>query len=230
MPSESDSAGPPSPRTRVRREPHRGVYDRASIDEVLDAGLVCHLAFLDGASAVRRADAVRPGRGRRVRARVGGQPRGANDGRRAGLPDRHPDRRTRAGPERLRALGELPQRRAPRLDDRRRGSGREADRARGVHREAGAGPVGRGPSTSSQELVATSVLALPIEEVSAKIRTGPPEDGDGPDAALPIWAGTIPTHTTWGGPVPDPALRRDIPVPVSVHRLLAGAREHHRRQ
>jgi uncharacterized protein len=36
----------PSDRTRVRREPSRGVYDRGAIDEILDEGLVCHLGFV----------------------------------------------------------------------------------------------------------------------------------------------------------------------------------------
>ena len=55
---------------------------------------------------------------------------------------------------------------------------------------------------TDQELKATSVLALPLEEVSAKIRTGPPID-DEEDYALPIWGGVVPVIQTFGEPLPD---------------------------
>jgi nitroimidazol reductase NimA-like FMN-containing flavoprotein (pyridoxamine 5'-phosphate oxidase superfamily) len=75
---------------------------------------------------------------------------------------------------------------------------------------------------NGKELAATAILAMPIEEASAKVRSGPPEDGDGPDAALPVWAGTLPLVTGWADPVPDPALPPGIPVPASVRKLLDG--------
>jgi uncharacterized protein len=53
-----------------------------------------------------------------------------------------------------------------------------------------------------KELKATSVLALPIEEGSAKVRSGPPID-DEPDYALDVWAGVVPLSLTRGEPVPD---------------------------
>jgi uncharacterized protein len=71
----------------------------------------------------------------------------------------------------------------------------------------------RGPN--EQELKATTVLALPLAEVSAKIRTGPPKDDD-EDYALPIWAGELPLHTLAGAPVADPALPAHIAAPDSV--------------
>jgi nitroimidazol reductase NimA-like FMN-containing flavoprotein (pyridoxamine 5'-phosphate oxidase superfamily) len=55
---------------------------------------------------------------------------------------------------------------------------------------------------NEQELKATRVLALPLAEVSAKIRIGPPID-DEEDYGLPIWAGVVPVHMEWGEPVPD---------------------------
>jgi nitroimidazol reductase NimA-like FMN-containing flavoprotein (pyridoxamine 5'-phosphate oxidase superfamily) len=59
----------------------------------------------------------------------------------------------------------------------------------------------RAPNT--KELVATTVLALPIAEASAKIRTGPPID-DPEDAELPYWAGIIPLHLARGTPIKAP--------------------------
>lgn len=62
---------------------------------------------------------------------------------------------------------------------------------------------------SVKELKAIHVLALPIEETSAKIRTGPPLD-DEADYALPTWAGVIPLRTNAGAPLPDPRLASGI--------------------
>ena len=61
-----------------------------------------------------------------------------------------------------------------------------------------------------QELKATSVLALPIDEVSAKVRTGGPID-DEEDYALRIWAGVVPIETKIGVPIPDERMLPDVP-------------------
>ena len=55
---------------------------------------------------------------------------------------------------------------------------------------------------SDKELKGTTVLRLPIEEASAKIRVGPPKD-DEEDYSLPIWAGIVPIQTTFGTPIAD---------------------------
>jgi len=67
-----------------------------------------------------------------------------------------------------------------------------------------------------KELAAVRVLALPLDEASVKARTGPPDDGDSPDAALGLWAGQLPLATTWQQPVPDPALPPGTPVPAHI--------------
>jgi uncharacterized protein len=56
-----------------------------------------------------------------------------------------------------------------------------------------------------KELKATSVLALPISDASAKIRTGPPAD-DEEDYSLKVWAGILPVRQTAGDPIPDARL------------------------
>ncbi|MFO1318139.1 MAG: pyridoxamine 5'-phosphate oxidase family protein [Burkholderiales bacterium] len=73
----------------------------------------------------------------------------------------------------------------------------------------------RGPSR--KELNGTTVLQIPIEEASAKIRTGPPAD-DEPDYAMPVWAGVVPLSLAAGKPVPDGRLPTDIAVPAYVKR------------
>ena len=72
-----------------------------------------------------------------------------------------------------------------------------------------------------KELAATTLLALSLEEASVKISAGPPEDGDGPDAELGLWAGELPVRQAWQAPVPDPALPAGIAVPphiAAMHR------------
>lgn len=62
---------------------------------------------------------------------------------------------------------------------------------------------------TQKELKAIHVLALPLDEVSAKIRTGPPLD-DEEDYALSAWAGVIPLRTDADAPLPDPRLASGI--------------------
>ena len=68
---------------------------------------------------------------------------------------------------------------------------------------------------TEKELRATSVLALPIMEASAKIRTGPPLD-DEEDLALDAWAGVIPLPVHPGRAIPDPRLRAGSEPPANV--------------
>ncbi|WP_328375401.1 pyridoxamine 5'-phosphate oxidase family protein [Streptomyces sp. NBC_00440] len=69
---------------------------------------------------------------------------------------------------------------------------------------------------SRKELAATALLALSLDEASVKIRTGPPDDGESPDAELDVWAGTLPLRTTWGTLEPDPLLTPGITAPPHI--------------
>jgi uncharacterized protein len=69
-----------------------------------------------------------------------------------------------------------------------------------------------------QEIKATAILALPLDEASAKISTGGPDDGESEDAALPVWAGHVPLKLVAAEPVPCKHLRPGIPVPAEVAR------------
>jgi nitroimidazol reductase NimA-like FMN-containing flavoprotein (pyridoxamine 5'-phosphate oxidase superfamily) len=73
------------------------------------------------------------------------------------------------------------------------------------------------PSTT-QEMKATTVLRMPIEEGSAKIRAGGPVD-DEDDYALPVWAGVVPLAMVAGVPEPDDRLSAHTPVPAHVSGL-----------
>jgi uncharacterized protein len=67
-----------------------------------------------------------------------------------------------------------------------------------------------------KELKAISVLALSLEEASAKVRTGPPLD-DEEDYALDVWAGIVPLRTDAGAPIGDPRLRPGIVASSAIH-------------
>ncbi len=75
----------------------------------------------------------------------------------------------------------------------------------------------RKPNT--KELNVTSVLKIKITEASAKIRTGPPSD-DKADYDLPIWAGIVPIEKVYGKPIADTLLKDNIPISDSILNLI----------
>jgi hypothetical protein len=77
---------------------------------------------------------------------------------------------------------------------------------------------------SRQELKATAILELDIDEASVKTRNGPPEDDDSPDAERDTWAGVVPMKSDYGEPVPAPGLRPGIPLSPSIGRLPGALR------
>ncbi len=72
---------------------------------------------------------------------------------------------------------------------------------------------------SRKELAATVLLALSPAQASVKIRTGAPDDGAGPDGELPVWAGVLPLNAAWGELRPDPLLPDSVPVPAHLAAL-----------
>ena len=71
---------------------------------------------------------------------------------------------------------------------------------------------------NDQEIKATTVLSMPIDEGSAKVRSGPPID-DEEDYALPIWAGILPTEMRLLEPVADPRNIEGVGVPGHIANL-----------
>ncbi|NVK15623.1 MAG: pyridoxamine 5'-phosphate oxidase family protein [Rhodobacteraceae bacterium] len=74
---------------------------------------------------------------------------------------------------------------------------------------------------TAQELKATALLRMPIEEGAAKIRSGPPKD-DEEDYALPIWAGVVPMAMELHPPQPDPANLEGVAMPGHLSRIRIG--------
>jgi nitroimidazol reductase NimA-like FMN-containing flavoprotein (pyridoxamine 5'-phosphate oxidase superfamily) len=208
----------PTTRSRVRRAPKRAEYDRATVAAILDAGLICHVGFVaDGQPYVIPTLHARVGdvvylhgstASRMVRTLAAGAPACLTvthvDGLVLARSAFHHSMNYRSAV----VLGTM------RLVD----DPGEKDRALEAFTEQlvpGRWEHVRPPSR--KELKGTSVLALPLDEASAKVRTGPPED-DEEDYALPVWAGVVPLAVTPGVPEPDPRLdpaHADLPAHVA---------------
>ena len=201
-------------RTRVRRLPERATYDRATVHAILDEGFLCHMGFVvDGQPYVIPTGYARVGDTLFLHgstgSRLGLRP-GMDvcvtvtlvDGLVLARSAFHHSMNYRS----VMAIG----RTRPVTDP---GEKEVALRALVEHIVPGRSDEVRGGDL--RELAATAVLALPLAEVSAKVRTGPPQD-DEPDYALPIWAGVLPLALTPGEPAPDPVLDPSIPTPAHV--------------
>ncbi len=205
---------PPSPRTRVRRVPERGRYDRATIDAILDEGLVAHVAHLvDGAPVVTPAlhwrDGDRlylhgPSAGRMVRALCSGGPACVAVTLLDGLVLARSGCHHSANYRSVMIFGTATAVTDP--SEKRQALDRFID-ARFPGRAAGLRPATDG------ELNATAVIWLPLDEASAKVRTGLPKDDPG-DLAWPAWAGVLPLALEVGTPEPAPDVDAALPVPA----------------
>ncbi len=203
---------------RIRRIKENAVYDRQSIYRILDEGLVCHVGFVDDGQPVvipmlyaRRDDSLllHGAVASRLQKVLAAGARicvtitlldGLVLARSAfnhsvnyrsvvafGIADKI------KGPQAKRAaLDTLVDKLVP---------GRRADIR----------------DNTRQELAATSILEFPLDEIVAKVRTGPPDDFD-KDMNLPIWAGVLPVTQQFGEPVPDPALVGGSTVPDYIRK------------
>jgi nitroimidazol reductase NimA-like FMN-containing flavoprotein (pyridoxamine 5'-phosphate oxidase superfamily) len=221
--SSAEAAIQPTRRTRVRRNAKRGDYRRETIDAVLDAALVCHLGFVDEGQPyviptlhARVGDEVLihgSSASRALRTLAAGAPLCLTatliDGLVLARSAFHHSMNYRSvvllGTARLL---EAPEEKTAAL---------EAFTEKLV---PGRWDAVRRPSR--QELKGTRVLAMPIDEASAKLRTGPPIDDD-EDYELDAWAGVVPLAVTAGPLQPDPQLRAGIEVPEHVRSLVAGS-------
>jgi nitroimidazol reductase NimA-like FMN-containing flavoprotein (pyridoxamine 5'-phosphate oxidase superfamily) len=208
--------GTPLSRTTVRRLPEKQQHDRGALDAALDAGLVAHVAVVDGEGQpfVLPVGYARDGdrvlfhgstASRLFRSLADGAPTCLTvtllDGLVVARSVFESSMRYRSamvlgtasavdGPAKLAALRAISEHLMP---------GRWAD----------ARPPNR------KELAATLVLALPLVEWSVKVSDGFPDDADA-DLDLPLWAGVVPLTQEYGEALPAPDLRRAFPVPDYV--------------
>lgn len=214
----------PTNRSKVKRMAERGRYDRDTVHAVLDAGLVAHIGYVidgqpyvtptlhwrhgewiywHGSAASRMLETVAEGIPACVTVTHIDGVVLARSGFHSSINYRSAMCFGRARPisdaaEKEKALQAFVDRLTP---------GRWAELR----------PV------QAQELKATLVVGMEIEEASAKIRTGGPKD-DAEDYALPIWAGVVPLRLTAGAPIPDEKLEPGIMLPDSVAGMVAALR------
>jgi nitroimidazol reductase NimA-like FMN-containing flavoprotein (pyridoxamine 5'-phosphate oxidase superfamily) len=205
---------PPTERTRVVREAERGVYDRQSVHKILDEAFVCHVGFsVDGQPFViptlfaRVGDAIYfhgSAASRMLRNVSDGIPVCVTVTLTDGFVLARSVFNHSMNYRSVVALGKAMLVETP-------AEKREALHAFTEKIIRGRWNDARQPN--DKELKATSVLRLPLTEVSAKVRTGPPLDDD-PDYALPVWAGVIPLQLVPGEPIRDERCDASIPVPA----------------
>jgi len=178
---------------RIKREPQRGVYDRATIDAILDEALVCHLGFeVDGQPYVIPTLHARIGDRLYVHGSAASRMlRHAASGVRVCVTVTLLDgivlaRSVFNHSINYRSVVVLGT--ASSVED---GEKTEALRAFTDHIAPGRWDEARQPT--EQELKATWILSLPLTEASAKVRSGPPED-DADDLDFPVWSGVVPVH------------------------------------
>jgi len=207
----------PTERARVHRLPERAAYDLGTIEAILDEALICHVAWTDREGRARALPTIH--------ARVGDTL--YLHGSRAA----RAWRAVAAGAEvcvvativdalvlARSAFHHSMNYRSVVLY----GHGREVTdtdeletAARAITNHVLPGREIEARMPTAEEFKQTILFAIPIDEASAKVRTGPPKD-DEADRELPIWAGLLPLETSGGPPESSPDLLEGIEVPAYV--------------
>lgn len=199
-------------RSRLRRLPKRGHYDSATVYQILDAGFICHIGYVIGdrpfvtpTSYWRRDDRVywHGSHASRMLESVENAP--------VCLTVTHVDALVLA---RSGFHSSINYRSVMLFGTARKVPG-ETDKLRALeefseHLYPGRWRELRPPTR--EELLATTVVEMQIDEASAKVRTGPPADDDD-DYQLPIWAGIVPVSLARGMPQDDGRLVAGVGVP-----------------
>jgi nitroimidazol reductase NimA-like FMN-containing flavoprotein (pyridoxamine 5'-phosphate oxidase superfamily) len=210
---------PATERSTPTRSRERASYDREVVHGILDEGYVCHLGFVrDGAPVVLPTLYARHGERLYVHGSTGSRPlRGAGEpAADPGLPVcltvTHVDGLVLARSAFHHSINYRsvvvhgvahqvtdPEERALALD--------------AIVEQAVPGRAADSRRANGRELAATAVIRLDLREVSAKVRTGPPND-EPEDLALPYWTGVVPVARTYGTPIPAGDLDPSIPLPA----------------
>lgn len=216
--SEGRRSGAPTDRVRVRRKPDRGHYERATIDAILDAGLVAHVGYVvDGQPYViptlywRDGDRVYwhgSSASRMIRAIEAGSPVCLTVSLVDSLVLARSGFNHSADYRSVVVLGVA----APVVGE---------DKARALDAFVDALVPGRAADLrpmTGKELQATAVVSLSLDEASAKVRDSGLGDDPG-DETWPVWAGTIPVRLAFGTPEAASDLPPGIDLPGNVRRL-----------
>ncbi|NEW41343.1 pyridoxamine 5'-phosphate oxidase family protein [Nocardia cyriacigeorgica] len=211
----------PTPRSTPTRLKDRARTDRADLDAVLDAGLICHLGVLLGGNPVVLPTAYgRDGNLLYLHGSTGaGNMRAALaqdvsvavtlvDGVVYARSAMHFSMNYRSAVVLGRAV-EI-------TDPQQRLHG-----LRVIVEHAAPGSWDRVRPPNKKELAATVVLALELTEASVKMRAGGPSDDADDITAGGVWAGVLPTRQVWDPPVSAPDLDGGVAVPSSVSQRCA---------
>ncbi len=208
----------PTDRTRLRRVHERGHFDRATIDAVLDAGMICHVGYtVDARPYVTPTIYWREGDRVYWHGSSASRMLRKSEGADVCLTVTHFDGLVlarsafhhSANYRSVMLFG-----RAEKVTERQS----KIDRLKTFVDLLYPGRWEQLREMTEQELKATTILSIPIEEGSAKVRTGPPVD-DEEDYALPIWAGVVPIRPVHGAPEPCPRLAEGTTLPDHVVAL-----------
>ena len=203
-----------SDRTRIVREPHRAVYDRELIYKILDEGFVCHVGFTaDGQTFVIPTMYARVGDALYFHGSAASRMlRGASTGMNVCITVTLADGLVLARSvfnhsmnyRSAVALGN-----ASIVDEPEE----KLDALRAFTEKILPGRWSDARQPNEKELKATSILRLPLTEISAKVRTGGVED-DAEDYALPVWAGVVPLRLVADAPLRDERCDPALPTPA----------------
>lgn len=199
-----------SERSRVRRLPERGTYDEETIDSILDGALVCHigLSTADGPVVIPTLFG-RVGRTLYVHGSPGSRLlRAIRDGAQVSVAVSIVDGLVLAKSlfhhsVNYRSVVAFGSGRVLEGDDALEG-------LRAISDHSVPGRWGDARQPNEREMRATKVIAIDIDEASAKIRTGGPKDDD-EDLDFPVWTGVVPVAVERGEPVPD--MNANVPLP-----------------
>jgi hypothetical protein len=214
MSSTRSTRKTPSARTRVRRNKERGCYDRAAINRILDAGILCHVGFaFEGRPVViptlywRDADRIllHGSTASRMMRAIEGAEVCVSVTHLDGLVLAHSAFHHSANYRSVCVFG-CPQ--VVAAEEQR-------DHLRDFMEGLFPGRWETLRPVTARELKATRLLSLPLDEASAKIRRGPPDE-PGKDRNWPAWAGVLPLIAAFGAPAPDEHSQASgLPAPSS---------------
>jgi nitroimidazol reductase NimA-like FMN-containing flavoprotein (pyridoxamine 5'-phosphate oxidase superfamily) len=213
---------PPTDRTRLRRLPKRGHYDKDTIYGILDAGMIGHIGYvIDGQPFVTPTIYWREGNSvywhgswasRMLRQQAAGTPVCLTVSHLDGIVLARSGFHHSVNYRSVMLLG---------TPEEVEGSAKKLAHMRVFVDRLFPGRWDELRAVSTKELKATKVMRMEIDEASAKIRTGPPAD-DEQDYELPIWAGVLPLRTVVGAPEACPRLQQGIARPGYLNAFKLG--------
>ena len=213
---------PPTAHTRIKRQHERAHYDRETVHAILDAGLLCHVGYvIDGQPYVTPTCYWRSGdrvywhgssASKMLRRLEDGVPVCFTVALLDGLVLARSGYHSSIDYRSVMAFG---------VAEKVEGEARILATLEAFSERLVPGRWAEQRPPNDQEIKATTVMALDLTEVAAKVRTGPPGD-DEADYDDPVWAGNVPIRSLVEAPVDDPRLKAGIARPDYLNRIRIG--------